>query len=156
MSKIINRVEDIPLEYLDNWRAISIELVLTEDFIRDQWINVDRSSICKHQVLSEDFIRQHSNSVIWLNIGRYQNLSNEFVNEFSNRMTEHTLLKSVHHCGRSNRVIYRTKAEPDIIHIGCTSYSKDEAIAAISEEYSGEEKEVYINKVLECFEYNNK
>jgi hypothetical protein len=54
----------------------------------------------------------------------------------------------VTNCGRKNRTIVRYG---DICYIGCSKYTKEEAIEAISEEYGGSDRDAYIAKVEELY-----
>ena len=60
--------------------------------------------------------------------------------------------KFVLNCGENKRAVWIDVENPLIIHIGCFYGSKAHAIRAISEKYSGEERDTYIAKVNECFD----
>ena len=57
--------------------------------------------------------------------------------------------------GTNKRTIFIKKDEPTIIHLGCFSGTKEEAISAITGGWSysrcQEERDRYISKVEECF-----
>lgn len=59
--------------------------------------------------------------------------------------------KLVLNCGDEKRAIWIDVKEPNIIHIGCFSGTKERAIRAISGKYTGKERDDYIAKVEECF-----
>ena len=126
----IEKIKDLPQEYVDDWARISRELTLSEDFIRD-----------------------HQDKVDWEYISKYQKLSEDFIKEFSLVIPKYNILNIVHYCGKLNRVIYILKEDPNRIHIGCGKFTKEEAIAAINKKYSGKEQQEYINKVNECFNF---
>ena len=56
-----------------------------------------------------------------------------------------------YNCGRENRVIYLNLKDKNLIRIGCFKGTKEEAIRAIREKYTGDERDEYITKVEECF-----
>ena len=59
---------------------------------------------------------------------------------------------AIHYCGKYNRVIKILENEPELIYIGCTTYTKEQAIEAITNNYKDpEERDGYISKVKECF-----
>lgn len=106
----IEKIKDLPQEYVDDWARISCELTLSEDFIRDHKDKVDWeyisnyqklseafisefkdkvnwwSEISEYQELSEDFIRDHQDKVDWENISAYQKLSESFIIEFKDKV----------------------------------------------------------------------
>ena len=59
----------------------------------------------------------------------------------------------VYNCGDSNRAIYLTLEDKNLIQIGCTAYDKDTAIEKIFEKYfdAPDERDKYIAKVEECY-----
>ena len=134
-----------------NWGGISTNQKLSEDFIREYQDKVNWTSISEFQKLSEDFIREFQDKVKWNKIKKYQNLSENFIKEFSSFLSEYNLLKVIHHCGKNNRPIYITKNNPTKVVIGCSSFTKEEAIEAINKKYNGEERQEYIDKINECF-----
>lgn len=172
----IEKLEDLPKGYVRDWYAISGNLILTENFIRDHqdkvnwWLvskyqnlsesfirefkhKVDWFCISKYQKLNEDFIREFHHRVNWNFIRCYQKLSKEFIEEFSSFLSEYKILKVVHNCGDNNRPIYITKDNPNKVVIGCGSFTKEEAIVAINKKYKGDDALDYINKVNECFNF---
>lgn len=62
-----------------NWKEISKQPGLTEDFIREQKENLIWSSISAHQNLSEEFILEMSDLVNWYEISECQHLSLSFI-----------------------------------------------------------------------------
>ena len=52
-------------------------------------------------------------------------------------------------CGQYNRTIYISREEPLIIHIGCFSGTREEALSAIKAKYSDSKE--YCAKVESCF-----
>jgi len=136
-----------------NWTSISRYQRLSEKFIREFKNEVDWYKISQHQRLSKKFIRKFKDKVDWDNISQYQQLSDDFIREFKDNIKEHKLLKSVHYCGAHNRCIYINKDDPNIIHLGCFSGNKEEAIKAVSIEYKDKDKKKYISQIEECFNY---
>ena len=57
-------------------------------------------------------------------------------------------------CGENNRYIHLDFNDKTKIRIGCFIGNKDEAIKAVSNKYTGEDAEDYINKINNCFEKN--
>ena len=170
----IEKLENLPNEILGNWKEISKFQKLSENFMRDHqdkvdWTNishyqklsedfisefqdrVDWWDISKYQKLSEDFIRNNKDKVSWVKIKKYQKLSEGFIKEFSLVLSEFKILKVAHYCGDNNRPIYITKNNPTKVVIGCSSFTKEEAIEAINKKYNGEERQEYIDKINECF-----
>lgn len=62
-----------------DWRYVSYNIRLNEDFIRKYSDKVNWSLISKYQILSEDFIREFKDEVNWRKIFIYQNLSEKFI-----------------------------------------------------------------------------
>ncbi len=69
-----------------NWRAISCEQFLTEDFIREFADQVVWSRISHYQRLTEDFIREFADRVRWDRISSAQHLTEGFIREFADRV----------------------------------------------------------------------
>ena len=69
-----------------DWKYISSEIILSEDFIREFNRKLNFYSISRYQVLSEDFIREFKYYLKWEYISRYQVLSEDFVEEFKNKI----------------------------------------------------------------------
>ena len=69
-----------------DWKYISSEIILSEDFIREFNRKLNFYSISRYQVLSEDFIREFRYNLKWEYISRYQALSEDFVEEFKNKI----------------------------------------------------------------------
>jgi phosphoribosylanthranilate isomerase len=135
-----------------DWSCISVYQTLSNDFIREFKDKVDWYWISACQKLSDEFIREFKNEVDWSCISAYQTLSDEFIREFKDKLILEKLnIKSVFHSGKSKRCIYIKKSNPEIIHIGCFSGTKEEAIKAVSEKYSGNSRDEYIEKIEECF-----
>jgi hypothetical protein len=61
----------------------------------------------------------------------------------------------VKYCGDHNREIYIRYDNKKIIHIGCFSGTKEEAIKRIENNYYGTKKKDYIDKVNLCFKLAN-
>lgn len=62
----------------------------------------------------------------------------------------------VYNCGSNRRAIYLDLIDKNIIHIGCFSGTKEEAIKRIKSEYLSKYADMYISKVEECFDmYEN-
>ena len=60
----------------------------------------------------------------------------------------------VYDCGKYNRAIYLDLVDKSLIRIGCFKGTKNEAIEAVKQKYSGDEQIEYINKIEECFGWN--
>lgn len=149
---VINKLEDIPIEHNFDWDDISKYQKLSEDFIREFHNKVNWNMISKYQKLSEDFIKEFENKVDWDNISMFQKLSEYLIREFHNKVKNYSILNVVHNCGKFNRQIYIKRNDVKHIHIGCSIYTKDEAIKAIKNKYLDEEEcQLYIDKVKECF-----
>ncbi len=69
-----------------NWRAISCEQFLTEDFIRKFADQVVWSRISHYQRLTEDFIREFADRVNWRLISGYQPLTEDFIRKFADKV----------------------------------------------------------------------
>ena len=73
------------LEYVD-WRIISYDFKLSEDFIREFKDKVHWDMISSHQKLSENFIREFADKLDWCWISQYQQLSEDFIREFQDKV----------------------------------------------------------------------
>jgi hypothetical protein len=133
------------------WKMVSSHQKLSENFIREFQDKVHWASISEFQELSEDFISEFQDKVKWNKITKYQNLSKEFIEEFSLVVSKYNILKVVHYYGKTNWPIFILKKDPNKVVIGCSSFTKEEAIEAINKKYNGNEALDYINKVNECF-----
>ena len=133
-----------------DWNGISYRQKLSEKFIREFSDKVDWKHISYRQKLSEDFIREFKDRVNWREISENQKLSEDFVEEFD---LDYQILNIVSYCGDSNRKICILKDTPEIIHIGCFTGTKQEAIKAVSEKYSGKAKKKYLAKIEKCFNF---
>ena len=69
-----------------DWRYISINKKLSEEFIREFQNKFNWVDISCHQKLSEDFIREFKDKLDWTRISTYQKLSEDFIKEFQNRV----------------------------------------------------------------------
>ena len=172
-SKYPNIFSEYDSENEIDWKKISHDKKLSEDFIREFKDKVNWTEISYIQKLSEDFIREFQNKVKWFEISYNQKLSEYFIREFKDKLDwrrisynqklsdefckefniESNILNSVFYSGKYNRCIYIKKDNPNIIYIGCFSGTKPEAIKAINEKYSGQEAIDYISKVEECFNF---
>jgi len=141
-------------EYKGGWREISCHPNLSEDFIERFQVRVYWPYISRYQTLSEPFIEKFRDMVDWWGVSCHQTLSEEFYKKHKDKIVYPYSIKAVHHCGKSNRPIYRLVDSPEIIHIGCFEGTKDEAIKAIKEKYADNPvaRDDYIKKVEECFE----
>jgi hypothetical protein len=133
------------------WWNIAICQKLSESFIREFQDKLKWKMVSSHQKLSENFIREFQDKVKWNKIKKYQNLSKEFIEEFSLVVSKYNILKVVHYYGKTNWPIFILKKDPNKVVIGCSSFTKEEAIEAINKKYNEEERQEYINKVNECF-----
>ena len=70
----------------NEWSNISINQVLSEEFIREFNDKVDWENISRYQTLSEEFIREFKDKVVWHNISFSQTLSEEFIREFKDKV----------------------------------------------------------------------
>ena len=57
----------------------------------------------------------------------------------------------VEECGNENRTIYLNHIRKDLVHIGCFVGTREEAIKAISDKYTGAGRNAYVNKVNQLF-----
>ena len=156
ISKYQTLSEPFMREFKDrfNWYGISKYQKLSEDFIREFSKKLDWYYISYCQQLSEPFIIEFQNELDWYYISKYQTLSEDFIKEFKEKIYLDTLtMNSSFYCGKHNRCIYISRSEPSIINIGCFEGTKEEAIEAISNKYRGTEKDDYISKVEECFNF---
>ena len=154
LEELKSKYPDIFSEYSSvneiDWRFISDNFRLSEEFIREFSDKVNWYNISYSQKLSEDFIREFKDKVNWSYISVYHKLSEEFCEEFN---IKSNILNSIFYCGTYNRIICIEKDNPNIIYIGCFSGTKPEAIASINSKYSGQEAIDYISKVEECFNF---
>jgi phosphoribosylanthranilate isomerase len=69
-----------------DWRRVSVQVRLSEEFI-DKFSNKVRwDYISKHQTLSEAFIEKYHNKVNWTWISGYQKLSEAFIDKYHNKV----------------------------------------------------------------------
>jgi len=156
------------------WDHIGTHQQLSEEFIRKYQNRLNWHSISWDQELSESFILEFQEKIKWRYLSFRQKLSCEFIennlyrlnidkivesqaltNEFCEKYkVQNNFLNTAFHCGYEKRIIYRTKSEPELIHIGCFTGNMNEAIEAISTKYQDDEKikNHYISKVTECFD----
>ena len=66
-------------EFRGNWKHISSDVYLSEDFIREHANDVHWFQISQYQQLSEEFIIEFSHKVNWNFIVKYQDLSTNFI-----------------------------------------------------------------------------
>lgn len=87
ISMNIELSEEFMREFKDKicWGNISKFQTLSENFIREFQNKVDWYYISEYQILSEKFIREFEDKVDWFNIFKHQNLSEDFKNEFKDR-----------------------------------------------------------------------
>ena len=57
----------------------------------------------------------------------------------------------VYNCGDEDRAIYLDLKDKSIIRIGCFKGTKEEAISAVENRYSGDSMKKYISQIGECF-----
>jgi hypothetical protein len=152
--------EEFIREFKDivNWYYISNYQKLSEEFIREFKDKVDWNCISNYQKLSEEFIREFKDKVDWYYISKYQKLSEEFIREFKDKVNKDTRLihKIVYYCGTNNRAIIIYKDDLTKVQIGCSSYTKKEAIKAIMKKYNNTRYNMYlqdyVDKVNQIFE----
>ena len=77
-----------------DWRMVSKNHKLSEDFIREFQDKVAWTSISRKQKLSESFIREFENKVAWEYILKHQKVSEDFIREFK-YLTKHTYLNYI-------------------------------------------------------------
>ena len=83
-----NLSENFIREFQDKvyWRLISEYQKLSENFIREFQDKVNWSYISANQKLSDNFIREFQNKVNWYNISIRQKLSEDFIREFKDKI----------------------------------------------------------------------
>jgi hypothetical protein len=88
ISKNQKLSEDFIREFQDkvNWNMISIYQKLSEDFIREFQDKVNWYFISQNQKLSEKFIREFQDKISWTNIFCNQKLSEDFIREFQDKV----------------------------------------------------------------------
>jgi len=69
-----------------NWKYISKNQILTENFIINFINEVYWEIISQYQKLSEKFIKRFESNVCWHIISKYQKLSEKFIKRFKNRV----------------------------------------------------------------------
>jgi hypothetical protein len=182
-SVIINTIEDMlshfEIESEENihnryWYLLSNgKFILSESFMDKYFQYLGKKAISTIQKLSESFMDKHIDKLPWLTLLENQTMSKEFIEKHISRFAvdavllnqnvskeftfkywdETVFLSIVKNCGESNRTIFRFKEHPTIVHIGCFSGTKKEAIEAIKKDYKEdpEAMQEYIDKVEECF-----
>jgi len=140
-----------------DWGYTSEYQELSESFIEGFQDKVNWEYISINQKLSESFIERFQDKVDWGYISIRQQLSESFIEKYKDKLKNYNTLTSQFYCGKDNRVIFITKNEPNIIKIGCSNYTKEEAIEKIKEKYKDRKKlmDDYINKVELCFKEAN-
>ena len=68
-----------------NWDNISIYQKLSESFIEKHYDKVYWGCISQYQTLSEEFIEKHKDNVYWNYISEYQTLSEKFIEKYKNK-----------------------------------------------------------------------
>ena len=91
-KELLNSIGIIDYENID-WKYISANQTLSEDFIREFNNYVSWSLISRHQKLSENFISEFKDMVGWSNISKYQNLSLDFIREFKDNIDWNVISK---------------------------------------------------------------
>jgi hypothetical protein len=71
-----------------DWKCISKDQKLSEDFIREFQHKVDWKYISRWQTLSEKFIREFQHKVDWKYLPKYQKLSKKFIREFQRKICQ--------------------------------------------------------------------
>lgn len=133
------------------WGRLVANRELTEEFIEEYDWRINFATLPIYQKLSQEFIDKHIRRLDMEELVRYQVLSDEFCERHD---VKSNILNTIFHCGASHRRIFRTKSEPELIHIGCFTGTKDDAILAISRKYRNDCTLIYdyVSKVNECFE----
>lgn len=90
-----------------NWKDISMQPKLTNEFIKEHKEKLIWSRISKYQTLSEDFIEEMHTDVDWCLISKYQNLSFSFIIKHKDTIPFSYL--------QANTRLSFTKAEWDIL-----------------------------------------
>jgi hypothetical protein len=91
--KIIEEIKDIE-KFFDeninnfkiNWKCISINQKLSEEFIEKYIDKVDWDYISIRQKLSESFIEKHKDKINWVYISQYQTLSESFIEKYGDKI----------------------------------------------------------------------
>lgn len=88
ISKDPNLTEEFIEKHKDdlNWYELSCHYPMTEEFMDKYAGRLNWSAICYHQKLSEDFIERNKDRVVWYALHHRQNLSDEFVEKYRRRM----------------------------------------------------------------------
>lgn len=87
----------------ENWKKISRNRILSEDFIRMFRDKVHWPSISKYHKLSEKFIREFKDFVDWETISLYQKLSEKFIREFEDYVDWFEILQPLKMIGYSKK-----------------------------------------------------
>jgi hypothetical protein len=102
-----------------------------------------------------------------LTVGGFLDVRNTSITELPKNLTVSGLLELrgtnitnhpvVYNCGYNNRAIYIDLEDKSLIRIGCFKGTKEEAIQAVTREYQNKnDRDLYINKINECFELQKK
>ena len=71
---------------IQNWKLISKNKILSEEFIREFQDFVDWMYVTAFQTLSEEFIREFQEKVSWTYVSSRQFLTDEFLVEFKHKI----------------------------------------------------------------------
>ena len=147
--------EDIAENNLNslNWSYLFTYTRLSEHFLTRHLDKIIWSIIVERQQLSESFIEKHIEALDLKRVLLYQNLSKEFKRRHNIQFQP--LKKAVFYCGKYNRPIQVYRKYPKLITIGCFTSTRKEAIERISKKYTGKERDIYISKINECFNYKS-
>ena len=89
--------KELGTDYTSNmdidWKYISCNLALSEDFIEKYINNFYSNDIVIHQILSEDFIEKHKEKFDSWTVTVYQKLSEKFIIKYSNKLSWNNVSK---------------------------------------------------------------
>jgi len=92
-----------------DWKIVSSDYNLSEDFIDYFEGFVDWYNISKYQKLSENFIEKFKYKVNWDNIVCFQDLSSEFIKKYENKIDWYYIIKYERNCEKEFIEKYRNK-----------------------------------------------
>ena len=69
------------MNLLNNWKTISSQGNLDDEFIENNYNKLNWRLLCQHQVISEILLRKYSDRISWKYILNNYKLSIEFINE---------------------------------------------------------------------------
>lgn len=144
----IKKIRERPYNFC--WLKLSGRKGLPSSFIREFRMYIHWYILSQNTGLDESIIREFQDKVDWEWIFLRQELSESFQREFDHKNPYLAIRKN---CGIYGRTITISKNNPDVIRIGCSEYTEEEALKRIIKEYGNlHEGKWYRRAVKECFE----